>query len=169
MWVKDLPEASSRAAVLFSKIIVGEQVITAASPGAVVVTRRSAVVMNRWQSVVHPGGAQQQRVCSRFIWRSNQALCGMTVSPPSLCLPPPLFLCVLEKECVLLGPTTHLFTRLIELYRCGGQLSVMTEHTEGLLVMYGHFCLSCFSWIYRPVLWDHSLRSFWENRQRFSR
>lgn len=149
MWVKDLPEASSRATVLLSKIIVGEQVITAASPGAVAVTRRSAVVMNRWQSVVHPGGAQQQRVWSQFIWRSNQAQWGMTVSPPSLWLPPPLFLCVLEKECVLLGPTTLFIYKThwtLQMWRAA-QCYDWTHW--GLLVMYGRFCLSCFSWIYR--------------------
>lgn len=65
--MKDVPKASSRATVPFSEVIVRQQVVTAPSPGAVGVTGMSAVAVTRWQSLVHPGGDLQWRVCSRSL------------------------------------------------------------------------------------------------------
>lgn len=126
----DLPKASSGATRFLSKIIVHEQVITAPGSGAVAVTCSPAGTMNCKRSVVHPGGDRQQRLCSRFMWKTNQVPMACLSLSVSLSPSPSVFFCVLEKECILLGPTTLFLTWRIELYRCGRKLRVATEQAQ---------------------------------------
>lgn len=126
----DLPKASSGATRFLSKIIVHEQVITAPGSGAVAVTCSPAGMMNCKRSVVHPGGDRRQRLCSRFMWKTNQVSVARLSLSVSLSPSPSGFFCVLEKECILLGPTTLFLTWRIELYRCGRKLRVATEQAQ---------------------------------------
>lgn len=126
----DLPKASSGATRFLSKIIVHEQVITAPGSGAVAVTCSPAGMMNCKWSVVHPGGDRQQRLHSRFMWKTNQVSVARLSLSVSLSPSPSGFFCVLEKECILLGPTTLFLTWRIELYRCGRKLRVATEQAQ---------------------------------------
>lgn len=94
----DLLEASSRAAVLLSKLIIRQQVIAAPGPGTVSSNPWPTVLINRRGSVDHPGRGHRCKVCSCFIW-GNKQVSQEWHNSPSLSLlllllhllPPPIF------------------------------------------------------------------------------
>lgn len=132
----DLPEASSRATVLLSKVIRHQQVIAAPSPGAVCVMPQddaSAAAVARWQSLlVHRGGDLGWRISSRSLWASDH-VCAMTLSlSPSLTrsLTHSLSLSAWERMHSEVPQYLYLLDTL-NFTDVEGSPSVMTEHTEG--------------------------------------